>query len=281
MDLQAVASVLVHARPAWLLAACLATAVSLLAAAGNLTAFTPRPLPAAEALRAQLAVCGLRVVAPAALSTPAICARYLVRSGLSLGQAAAVVGTAQTAQLAMTVAVLTALAALGLDGLPLPDPGRTGLCGALAVAVLALCWLVGARVPPLRRAVRAVGVGLRDIGRHAHREPLRITGGLVASAGLTLAHVAAFGCCVTAVGGHAPPLALAVVYLGAASAGSLVPTPGGLGAVEAAMIAGLVGAGLGASTATAAALLTRVITLWALAPPGWWALRSLRRRGLL
>ncbi len=76
-------------------------------------------------------------------------------------------------------------------------------------------------------------------------------------------------------------LTLTAVYLGAASAGTLIPTPAGIGAVEAAMIAGLCASGLTTATATAAALLTRLITVWAPAVPGWVALRSLRRRGLL
>lgn len=105
--------------------------------------------------------------------------------------------------------------------------------------------------------------------------------GLAASAALTIAHVATFACCVHAVGDSAPILTLTAVYLGAASAGSLTPTPAGIGAVEAAMIAGLCAGGLSTATATAAALLTRLVTVWAPAVPGWFALRSLRRSGLL
>lgn len=76
-------------------------------------------------------------------------------------------------------------------------------------------------------------------------------------------------------------LALTAVYLGASSAGSFVPTPGGIGAVEAALISGLVATGMPAATATGAALLTRLVTVWVPALPGWWALRSLRRAALL
>jgi uncharacterized protein (TIRG00374 family) len=110
---------------------------------------------------------------------------------------------------------------------------------------------------------------------------MRMLTGLAASAGLTVAHVATFACTVHAVGGNASILTLTAVYLGAAGAGSLVPTPAGTGAVESAMIAGLVAAGVPTVHATAAALLTRLITVWAPAIPGWWAMRSLRRGGLL
>jgi len=43
--------------------------------------------------------------------------------------------------------------------------------------------------------------------------------GFVAATALTATHVLAFACCVYAVGGHATPLALALVYLGSSAPG--------------------------------------------------------------
>jgi uncharacterized membrane protein YbhN (UPF0104 family) len=276
-----IATVVADADPGWVVAACGATAASLVAAVRNLTAFAPCRLRLPDALRAQLAVCGLRIVAPSAVSTPLVCARYLSRCGLDAGQALAVVGTAQTAQLLMTVVVVAVLAGFGLDGATLPNPAHLGLWGLAAVAAAALAVALSRHIAPVRRVTTAAWTALREVFSYARSRPLTAASGLAASASLTLAHVAAFASCVAAVGGHASALTLAGIYLAAASAGSLVPTPAGLGAVEATLIGGLVAAGLPGTTATAAALLTRVITVWALAVPGWWALRSLRRRGLL
>jgi undecaprenyl-diphosphatase len=136
-------------------------------------------------------------------------------------------------------------------------------------------------VPAVRRAVATAVCSVREIGEHLRAHPARVLTGLGASAALTLAHVFAFACCVHAVGGNASVLALTAVYLGAASAGSLVPTPGGVGAVESALVAGLVATGLTAQIATAAALLSRLLTVWLPAVPGLVALRGLRRDGLL
>jgi uncharacterized membrane protein YbhN (UPF0104 family) len=269
------------AHPGWLALAGVATGASLLAAMHNLAAFTPRRLRPADTLRAQLAVCGLRIVAPSALSTPAICTRYLNRCGLGVAESLAVVGTAQGAQFVMTVVVVAAFAALGARELPLPDPGQVGWYAALGVLGVGVIGCAAWFVPPSRRAVRAAGRALADVVAHVRAHPLTALGGLGASAALTLAHVSAFACCVAAAGGHASLLTLTAVYLAAASAGSLIPTPGGVGAVEAAMIAGLAAAGVDAGTATAAAVLTRLITVWALVLPGCLAARSLRRRGLL
>lgn len=181
----------------------------------------------------------------------------------------------------MTIVVLLAIAGAGSSALPIPDARTAGLAAGAAAVLLIGVLLLARHLLAVRRAASRIADAQRTIGAHLRRRPMRVLTGLAASGALTLAHIAAFACCVHAVGGDASVLALTVVYLGAAGAGSLVPTPGGVGAVEAAMISGLVASGLPVVTATAAALLTRVIMVWAPALPGFWALRSLRRASLL
>ena len=57
--------------------------------------------------------------------------------------------------------------------------------------------------------------------------------------------------------------------------------PGGVGAVEAALIGGLTGAGVDPAVATPAVLVFRLLTNWAVVVPGWFALRTLRARHAL
>ena len=128
-------AVFADVQVSWLVAAILAAAASILAAVHNLSAFAPLRLRLRDSVRAQLAVCGIRVVTPSVVSTPAICARYLNRSGLGAAESLAVVGTAQVAQLVMTAVVMGALALAGLGGLPAPDL-RLVLAGVLR----SRCW---------------------------------------------------------------------------------------------------------------------------------------------
>ena len=107
-------------RIGWLIAAVAAAAASILAAVHNLSAFAPIRLRLRDSIRAQLAICGIRVVTPSAVSTPAVCARFLNRSGLAPAESLAVVGAAQVAQLVMTVVVVGAVALVGSDGLSAP-----------------------------------------------------------------------------------------------------------------------------------------------------------------
>ena len=55
-------------------------------------------------------------------------------------------------------------------------------------------------------------------------------------------------------------------------------TPGGIGAVEAALTAGLVATGLHGTEAASAVLLFRLLTFWLPVPVGWVAFNYLERR---
>ena len=264
----------------WLAAAVIALLISLGAAAHNISAFAPLRLHAVDTLRAQVAIGGLRVLAPSAVSTPAIGTRLLTRRGLSTSAALTVVAVAQTAQLVMTVVVVGAIALLASGGVAMPS-GTGAVVAGCGLAGIVLVGVTLRRVRVVRRLADQALAAVRKIAAHLRANPLRVLTGLAASGVLTLAHVGAFVCCVHAVGGSASVLALTAVYLAASSAGSLVPTPGGIGAVESAMISGLIAAGLAPQTAAAAALLSRLLTVWLPAVPGLLALRALRRDGLL
>ena len=63
--------------------------------------------------------------------------------------------------------------------------------------------------------------------------------------------------------------------------GAAIPTPGGIGAIEAAMAAGLTAAGLPGSIAVSAVLIYRTATFWIPIPIGWVSLTYLQRKGAL
>jgi uncharacterized protein (TIRG00374 family) len=95
------------------------------------------------------------------------------------------------------------------------------------------------------------------------------------------AYAATLFAAVHAYGESIPFAAAVVVYLGAGLLGSVAPTPGGIGAVEAALIAGLSAVGVPPSAALPAALLYRTVTFWLPTIPGWGAFQWLQRRGAI
>jgi uncharacterized membrane protein YbhN (UPF0104 family) len=70
---------------------------------------------------------------------------------------------------------------------------------------------------------------------------------------------------------------IGAVYLGASLVAAASPTPGGLGAMEVATIAGLTSIGISSGPAVSAVLLYRLATYWLPVPPGWLSWRLLQR----
>jgi uncharacterized protein (TIRG00374 family) len=80
-----------------------------------------------------------------------------------------------------------------------------------------------------------------------------------------------------ALGLPVPPLHIVLVYLAATAAVAVIPTPGGIGSVEAALIVALVAAGGPVAVATAVVLAYRIITVWLPLVPGALTLGALVR----
>ena len=121
-------------------------------------------------------------------------------------------------------------------------PGGSKLLVVIAV-VLAVVGVVLAtrrgrrlRARP-RRAVRAP-VAARA-SRRVARSPARLAALFGGSIGVTLAYIAALACAVAAFDGGLSFAQVGAVYLGASLIAAAAPTPGGLGALEAALVAGL------------------------------------------
>lgn len=82
-------------------------------------------------------------------------------------------------------------------------------------------------------------------------------------------------------GGAFGPQEVGAVYLVGAAVAQAAPTPGGLGAMEAALIGGLVAAGLDNTIAVPAVFLFRLFTFWVPVLPGWFAFQWLQRHDYL
>ena len=147
---------------------------------------------------------------------------------------------------------------------------------ALAVSVVLVLAIpkVRARVlPGLRDALN----GLWSVAR-VRRKRLEVFGGGVGS---ELLYAVALGATCLAYGVHLNIAQLVFVNTAAAVLSSVVPVPGGIGAAEAALSAGLIAMGVDESTAFAVAITQRLCTFYL--PPIWGyaSLRWLVRKGYL
>ncbi|MDQ3855275.1 MAG: flippase-like domain-containing protein, partial [Chloroflexota bacterium] len=109
-------------------------------------------------------------------------------------------------------------------------------------------------------------------------QALRLFGG---TAGLTLTYALTLYISLLAFGVAPSPLKVAAVYLGGTALASLSPTPGGLGAAEAALVAGLTVFDVPGGAAVAGVLTYRLITFWLPIVPGLAGLRYLQRQGIV
>jgi uncharacterized protein (TIRG00374 family) len=112
-------------------------------------------------------------------------------------------------------------------------------------------------------------------------QPLRLLVGVAGNLLLSVGYVAALLASLLALGAHPPILPVAAVYLAGNAVGSIAPTPGGLGAVEAVLSAGLTAIGIPAHEAVPAVLIFRVATFWLPIPAGWVSFTLLERSGTL
>jgi len=86
---------------------------------------------------------------------------------------------------------------------------------------------------------------------------------------------------VKAFGVSASIAQIGAVYLVGSLIAAASPTPGGIGAIEAALAAGLTGIGIPSGPAVSAVLLYRLATYWLPVPPGWLSWRLLQRMDYL
>jgi len=111
------------------------------------------------------------------------------------------------------------------------------------------------------------------------QQPRKLAEGVGGTLLLSMAYIGCLAACVQAFHGSVAIASIAVVYLTGSALGSIIPTPGGLGAVEAALTAGLVATGLHGTQAASAVLLFRLLTFWLPVPFGWAAMSFLERNG--
>jgi uncharacterized membrane protein YbhN (UPF0104 family) len=166
---------------------------------------------------------------------------------------------------------------LGIGALGVPDQWLWPVVGAVLLGVVGLT--VGA--VHFRGRLGALLSGARSQAGVVVQQPLRALGLAGAAIGVTTAFGLALVASVQAAGGGPSLGSILAVYLGASTLAAAAPTPGGLCALEAGLVAGLTAVGQPPAPAVTAVLVFRIVTYWLPAVPGAVALWALRRSGSL
>ncbi len=272
-------AVLARAQWPWAVASLAAAILTFIGASLVLTGSVPTSLRFARTLMTQLSVAFSGLVAPAAIGNIALNTRYLQRSGVPAAAAGASVGLAQVFQFS-SYAIL-----LGLSGVVAGTSAQASfspppkLVAAMPVVLLVIVGLLA--VPRVRRFLRERVLNqLRAVLPHilgVFQRPRKLAELFGGALLLDISFVAALYCATRAFGAQPPVAAVAVVYFAGAIIGSAVPTPGGLGGIEAALSAGLIAVGVDSGTAVSSVLLYRIVTYWLPIPFGWVSINHLTK----
>lgn len=268
----------------WSVVAFALGVLTLGGAALSFVAFSPVKLPVWRAILVQTAATFIALAAPAGLGPAALNMRMLTRRGVTASLAIATVALVQVSQIVVTVSLLVVLTVVsGSDETAKFAPsGSTLVWIALVVALVASAFLV----PAVRRwvATKSLPVLRQTWPRLIEilGQPSRLALGLSGNVVMMMGYVLALDAALAAFGQHLSLVQVAIIYLGGNAAGAVLPTPGGLGSIDAALIAllGTVG-GINFGVATSVAVLFRLMTFWLRIPLGWVSMRALQRSGEL
>ena len=234
-------------------------------------------LPFLASFRATVATAFTSLVGPSTAGKMALTVRFLQRAGMNSTDATASVALNSIAGLVTHLLLMFSFFAWtgssSLGGFSLPDANTLLLILAAVALVVAIASLLG---PIRRRFVIPAGQALRRAGGYVAavaQSPIRVLALLGGSSMITLSYVTALVFSVEAYGGGISVPHIGAAYLGAAAIANLAPTPGGLGALEAAMIAALTGFGLDDGVAVSSVLTFRLGTFWLPILPGWISFR--------
>ena len=263
-----------HAEPLWIVAALLASAVTYLFAAVSFQGAVSDDVPFGANVRVQVSSSFATLVGPGGAGGYALGARFLQRTGVGGPEAAASVAVKTIAGFAMHIVLLVGFIVWAGNSdfgeFRLPSTPTVLLIIAVVLALVGVLVAIG----PVRQrflvpAWQGVKTGVSQIG-DVFRQPIRVAELFGGSTALSLTYIVALTCSIEAFGGgHVGFAQIGASYLVAVAIATLAPTPGGLGALESALIAALVGFGMPDGVAVSSVLTFRLATFWLPIIPGW------------
>lgn len=260
--------------------------LAILASAVSILGSSVRRLPIGKTLAVQAAAAFTGRTTAAGIGFYRINWVYLERIGLQGPQIVAVIGVNRIATgivsalgTVLGIAVIGGAVPIGKVEVVLTWPLLVGGAILLLAVVLFLASPFGRR-----KVLRPAGAWIREMAPEIMpllRNPLRAAQLTVGTVAYLLLSAAALATTLAAFTPDFPLVPVLAVFVVGSTLGQLAPTPGGLGAVEGAMIAGLTAIGVTPSNSIAAVLSSRLLTYWLPVLPGIVAFRILQNRGVV
>ena len=268
----------------WLAVAVVMSALTYVASAIGLIGGVPNHLPMVPTVGTQMASSFVNRVTPANVGGMALNVRFLQKAGVEPAAAVSGIGLNVLAGGIVHLVLLFvffAWAGKGSAGFKVPSTSKllVVIAVVLALAGVVMATRKGRKLVRTRVVgfVKQSGASIALLGRSPSKLVLLFGG----SAAVTLAYIGALAASVAAYHGGVSFAEVGAVYLGSALLAAAAPTPGGLGALEAALVAGFTGVGMESGVAVAVVLSYRLVTYWLPILPGWISFHVLERRNLI
>lgn len=276
---------------AWLIPVVLFQGTTYIGAGMGIVGSVPDRVAFLPTMRAQVAAAFVDVLAPASIGGMAMNTRFLQKRGVDPAVAVAGVGVNAIGGFIGHVLLLGGfLLWAGSSTIEATTSGSSGSTSTfpwatvgIILGIMVVMLGLALAIPPTRRLIRnklipmikdAFG-GLAQLARKPRKLFAVVGGSMIVTAGFT----GAFICTVQAFGGGPSVAQLGAAYLAAWAVAVFAPTPGGLGALEVALIAALTRLGMTSEAAVSSTLVFRTFTFWIPVLPGWFTFTWLQRKG--
>lgn len=275
----------VHQANPMLVLLCFACSmVAWIGSSLTLGSFIDEERPGKFTLFCSQAASGFTVVSMPAGVGPAFVNLQLLRKiGYAPAQATAITSAVWIVQAMVTTFVIFIIGIFtGRNVLSGMIPAHM-LITVLGIVTLLVC--VAMAITPLRKMLRnrylpilfSYGQQIKELLTHPRQLLVATAGGFVLVSMITLGYWIA----LLAFNYYANPWETALLFLLANTAGSAIPTPGGLGAVEASLTFAFTSVGIPPTIALSATLLYRLMFYWLRIPIGAVSMRWLAKRELI
>jgi undecaprenyl-diphosphatase len=268
----------------WLGVAVVMSAATYVASAIGLAGGVPNHLPLVPTIETQMASSFINRVTPANVGGMALNVRFMQKAGVDPAVAVSGMGLNVLAGGIVHLILLFvffAWAGKGNAGFKIPTNSKLLVVIAVVLAVVGIAIATRRGRKLVRQHVfgfiKQSAASIASLARSPSKLLLLFGG----SAGVTLAYIAALAASVAAYHGGVSFAEVGAVYLGSALLAAAAPTPGGLGALEAALVAGFTGVGMESGVAVAVVLSYRLVTYWLPILPGWISFHVLERKNLI
>lgn len=278
-----VTELITQAKWQWAAIALVSATLTYISSTTLLLAFVIEKVNWLRTLQAQLAASFATLVTPPTLGSVAVNIRFLNKSGVSGASSATAVGVSQVIMFFVHVIflVITGVITGAQTDLSFRPPRITLFIFVLLFALIIVAssfasirnWVVAKSRPIFSQIGPTLAI--------TFQQPKRLLLSLISALLLNLFYIISFYASLKAFNADVSFFTIAFVYLAGATIGQAAPTPGGIGAVEATLIAGLTATGVPSALALSSVLLYRIVTFYLRVLPGWLAFVDLQRKNLI